>query len=43
MQDSIENLVTLFEKGALNRQQLTQGLLAAMAPISTVARLGRSS
>jgi catechol 2,3-dioxygenase-like lactoylglutathione lyase family enzyme len=37
MQDSVENLVTLFEKGTLNRQQLIQGLLAAMAPISMVA------
>ncbi|HXH08194.1 MAG TPA: VOC family protein [Alphaproteobacteria bacterium] len=37
MQDSIENLVALFEKGTLNRQQLIQGLLAAVAPISTVA------
>src|SRR5262244_2736830 len=37
MQDSVENLVTLFEKGTLNRQQLIQGLLAAMAPISRVA------
>jgi len=37
MQDSVENLVTLFEKGSLNRQQLIQGLLAAMAPISMVA------
>jgi len=36
MQDSVENLVTLFEKGTLNRQQLIQGLLAAMAPISMV-------
>lgn len=36
MQDSVENLVTLFENGTLNRQQLIQGLLAAMAPISTV-------
>jgi len=37
MQDSVENLVTLFEKGRLNRQQLIQGLLAAVAPISMVA------
>jgi catechol 2,3-dioxygenase-like lactoylglutathione lyase family enzyme len=37
MQDSFEHLVTLFEKGTLNRQQLIQGLLAAVAPISTVA------
>jgi catechol 2,3-dioxygenase-like lactoylglutathione lyase family enzyme len=37
MQDSVENLVTLFEKGTLNRQQLIQGLLATMAPISMVA------
>jgi catechol 2,3-dioxygenase-like lactoylglutathione lyase family enzyme len=37
MQDSVENLVTLFENGTLNRQQLIQGLLAAMAPISMVA------
>src|SRR5436190_9498935 len=37
MQDSIENLVTLFEHGTLNRQQLIQGLLAALAPISMVA------
>jgi hypothetical protein len=34
MQDSIEHLVTLFENGTLNRQQLIQGLLAAIAPIS---------
>jgi catechol 2,3-dioxygenase-like lactoylglutathione lyase family enzyme len=31
MQDAVENLVTLFENGTLNRQQLIQGLLAAMA------------
>src|SRR5215475_16126222 len=37
MQDSVENLVTLFEKGTLNRQQLIQGLLAAMTPTSMVA------
>jgi catechol 2,3-dioxygenase-like lactoylglutathione lyase family enzyme len=37
MQDSVENLVTLFENGTLNRQQLIQGLLAVMAPISMVA------
>ena len=37
MQDSIENLVTLFENGTLNRQQLIQGLHAAMAPISGMA------
>ena len=37
MQDSVENLVTLFEHGTLNRQQLIQGLLAALAPISAVA------
>ena len=34
MQDAVENLVTLFENGTLNRQQLIQGLLAAMAPSS---------
>ena len=38
MQDSVENLVTLFENGTLNRQQFLQGLLAAMASISPVAR-----
>jgi catechol 2,3-dioxygenase-like lactoylglutathione lyase family enzyme len=37
MKDSVENLVTLFEKGTLNRQQLVQGLLAAMAASSMVA------
>src|SRR5262245_46140084 len=37
MPDAVENLVTQFEKGALSRQQLIQGLRAAMAPISTVA------
>ena len=37
MEDSVENLVTLFENGTLNRQQLIQALLAAMAPISMVA------
>ena len=37
MRDSVENLVTLFEHGTLNRQQLIQGLLAALAPISAVA------
>jgi catechol 2,3-dioxygenase-like lactoylglutathione lyase family enzyme len=37
MQDSVEHLVTLFENGTLNRQQLIQGLLAAMAPLSMVA------
>src|SRR5688572_1155511 len=34
MQDAVENLVTLFENGTLNRQQLIQGLLATMAPNS---------
>ena len=34
MQDTVEHLVTLFENGTLNRQQLIQGLLAAMAPSS---------
>src|SRR5262245_39277809 len=34
MPDAVENLVTLFENGTLNRQQLIQGLLAAMAPSS---------
>jgi catechol 2,3-dioxygenase-like lactoylglutathione lyase family enzyme len=37
MQDAVENLVTLFENGTLNRQQLIQGLLAALAPSSMVA------
>ena len=37
MQDAVEHLVTLFENGTLNRHQLVQGLLAAMAPISKVA------
>jgi hypothetical protein len=37
MQDSAENLVTLFERGRLNRQQLIQGLRAALAPASMVA------
>ena len=37
MQDAVEHLVTLFENGTLNRQQLIQGLLAAMAPSSRVA------
>ena len=37
MQDSVENLVTLFENGTLNRQQLIQDLLALMAPTSRVA------
>ena len=37
MQDAVENLVTLFENGTLNRQQFIQGLLAAMAPLSIVA------
>jgi tellurite resistance protein len=37
MQESVENLVTLFEHGTLNRQQLIQGLLAALAPISAAA------
>jgi len=37
MQDAVENLVTLFEKGTLDRQQLIQGLLAAMAPVRMVA------
>ena len=34
MQDAVEHLVTLFEHGTLNRQQLIQGLLAALAPSS---------
>lgn len=37
MQDAVEHLVTLFENGTLSRQQLIQGLLAAMAPSSMVA------
>jgi catechol 2,3-dioxygenase-like lactoylglutathione lyase family enzyme len=37
MQDSVESLVTLFEKGTLNRQQFIQGLLAAVIPITTAA------
>jgi catechol 2,3-dioxygenase-like lactoylglutathione lyase family enzyme len=37
MHDSVEHLVTLFEQGTLNRQQLIQGLRAALAPISAVA------
>ena len=37
MQDSVENLVTLFENGTLNRQQLIQALLGVIAPISMVA------
>ena len=37
MEDSVENLVTLFENGTLNRQQFIQGLLAVMAPISMAA------
>src|SRR5215472_15961884 len=37
MQDPVDNLVTLFENGTLSRQQLIQGLHAAMAPISVVA------
>jgi len=37
MQDSVENLVALFENGTLNRQQLIQRLLAAMAASSTGA------
>src|SRR5215471_132136 len=43
MQDSIENLVTLFENGTLNRQQLIQGLHAAMAPISGMAHADGST
>lgn len=34
MQDAVEHLITLFENGTLNRQQLIQGLLAALAPSS---------
>src|SRR5262245_32120531 len=37
MQDSGENLDTRCEEGTLNRQQLIQGLLAPMAPISMLA------
>jgi len=37
MQDAVENLVTLFENGTLNRQQLIQSLLAAMASNSMAA------
>src|SRR3979409_1814118 len=37
MHSCVENLVTLVENGTLNRQQLIQGLLAAIAPISVVA------
>jgi catechol 2,3-dioxygenase-like lactoylglutathione lyase family enzyme len=39
MQDAVEHLVTLFENGTLNRQQLIQGLLAAMAPRSRGAHV----
>lgn len=34
MQNAVEHLVTLFENGTLTRQQLIQGLLAALAPSS---------
>ncbi len=37
MQESVENLVTLFEHGTLNRRQLIKGLLAAIAPLSIAA------
>jgi hypothetical protein len=40
MQDAVESLVTQFENGTLNRQQLIQSLLAAMAPISMVPPAG---
>ena len=43
MQDAVESLVTQFENGTLNRQQLIQSLLAAMAPISMVPPAGTSS
>lgn len=38
MQDAVEHLVTQFENGTLNRQQLIQGLLAALAPSSMGAK-----
>ena len=37
MQDAIENLVSMFENGTLDRQQLIQSLLAAMASNSMAA------
>ena len=37
MQDAVEHLVTQFENGTLNRKQLIQGLLAAVAPSSRLA------
>ena len=37
MQDAVEHLVTQFENGTLNRKQLIQGLLAAVAPSSRPA------
>ena len=44
MQDTIENLVTLFENGTLSRRQLIQGLLSALAPLSlTTHALGDTS
>ena len=37
MQDAVEHLVTQFENGTLTREQLIQGLLAAVAPSSRLA------
>src|SRR5713101_7309506 len=37
MREAVENLVTLFEQGTLSREQLIEGLLAAVAPPDVAA------
>jgi len=40
MREAVEHLVTLFEQGRLGREQLIQGLLAAVAPRAVAANAG---
>ena len=40
MREAVENLVTLFEQGTLSREQLIQGLVAAVAPPGAAANAG---
>src|SRR5262245_50807709 len=40
MREAVEKLVTLFERGTLSREQLIQGVLAAVAPLGVAANVG---
>ncbi|MGH8056955.1 MAG: hypothetical protein ACREOH_06905, partial [Candidatus Entotheonellia bacterium] len=43
MHDAIEHLVTLFERGALTRTELIQGLVAAVQPIGSTENAAGAS